>query len=440
MKRSMSRRGWWRRPGPVAALVGLSMLANACVGGGSKSGSDAKGTDPKYAGTVQFWTINLKKNYNDYITGLINGYEKQHPKVKVDWVDVPGQDIATKLIASLASGKVPDAVNIDSANLGQFRPSLADLTPYFPKSDLSDFQSNLVNSLRGNGKLYAVPWYNGGAPVGIFNKSVVDRAGFDVSSPPQTYDDALALAQKTYDTTKVYGMNDLPTYTVLQYYGLKVLSDDKKKAAFDTPEAAAVLQRFKKAYDAHAIAPGAITKDTRNYPQSIDNGQLAFTPSSLPFSLLNYQQNSPNIYKKLVVTKAVHTTDGKYLLAGQQTFAVPKASKHKQAASEFIKYVTDAANQLAFCKIVTIYPSTVSSAKNPFFTHIEGNTLADQARRIAVSELPQLEDGQLGTGHDAELAQDFSDQLAGFIQGQKTAKQALSAAAAQWNKLLAGGS
>lgn len=420
-----------------ALLCVLGLALTGCVSGGS-GGSDAKGTDPKFAGTVQFWTINLKKNYNDYITGLIKSYEKQHPKVHIDWVDVPGQDIATKLLAALASGKVPDAVNIDSGNLGQFRPSLADLNKYFSQKDLADFQPNLLGSLRSGGKLYAVPWYNGGAPVGIYNTSIVNKAGFSADNPPKTYDDALQLAQRTYAATKTYGMNDLPTYTVLQYYGIQPLSADKKKAAFDTPQAVAIMQKFKKAYDAHAIAPGAITKDTRNYPQSIDNGQVAFTPNSLPFTLLNYQKNSPNIYKKLAVTPAVQTTDGKYLLGGQQTFAVPKASKHKRAASEFIKFVTDAANQLAFCKIVTIYPSTISSSKDPFFTDIKGTTLADQARKIAVAELPKLQDGGLGTGNDAQLAEDFSDQIAAFIQGQKSATDALDAAAKEWNKVLAG--
>jgi multiple sugar transport system substrate-binding protein/putative chitobiose transport system substrate-binding protein len=424
-----------RRLGALLCVLGLALTG--CVSGGS-GGSDAKGTDPKFAGKVQFWTINLKKNYNDYITGMIKSYEKQHPKVSIDWVDVPGQDIATKLLAALASGKVPDAVNIDSANLGQFRPSLADLNTYFTKQDLADYQPNLVSSLQSGGKLYAVPWYNGGAPVGIYNTSILGKAGFSASKAPQTYDDALKLAQQTYTSTKTYGMNDLPTYSVLQYYGIQPLSEDKKKAAFDTPQAVSILQKFKKAYDAHAIAPGAITKDTRNYPQSIDNGQVAFTPNSLPFTLLNFQKNSPNIYAKLAVTPAVQTIDGNYLLAGQQTFAIPKASKHKQAASEFIKYVTNAANQLAFCKIVTIYPSTISSSKDPFFTHIQGNTLADQARKIAVAELPKLQDGELGTGNDAQLAEDFSDQVTAFIQGQKSASAALGEAAKEWNKVLAG--
>ncbi|MBO0884600.1 MAG: extracellular solute-binding protein, partial [Mycobacterium sp.] len=164
--RTSSRRCWWRAG---AAATALTMTLTGCISGGSSSGSNAKSDDPKFAGTVQFWTINLKKNYNSYITGLINSYEKKHPKVTIDWVDVPGQDIATKLLAALASGKVPDAVNIDSGNLGQFRPSLTNLNTYFSKSDLADYQANLLGSLRSGGSLYAVPWYNGGAPVGIYN-------------------------------------------------------------------------------------------------------------------------------------------------------------------------------------------------------------------------------------------------------------------------------
>jgi putative chitobiose transport system substrate-binding protein len=193
------------------ALAATTLILSACLSGGSDSGSDTKGTDPQYEGRVQFWTINLKKNYNDYISGLIDSYEKKHPKVTIDWVDVPGQDIGTKLLAAVASGKVPDAVNIDSANLGHFHPQLADLNAYFSKQDLADFQPNLLESLRGDGKLYAVPWYNGGAPVGIYNTSVVDKAGFDPAHPPQTFDDAVALAQRTYDKAHVYGMNELPT-------------------------------------------------------------------------------------------------------------------------------------------------------------------------------------------------------------------------------------
>lgn len=427
-----------RRSVMVAGMATLGMFAAGCVPGTSSNESDAKSDDPKFEGDIEFWTINLKKNYNDYITGLINKYQTEHPKIKVNWIDVPGADIGTKLLAAIASGAVPDAVNIDTANLGQFLPSLTDLNDYLADADLADYQSNLVEPLRTDGKLHAVPWYNGGAPVGVYRKSAMSKVGFDAGSPPKSFDEALALAQQVYNASKVYGFNAIPDSQVLQYYGVTMLSEDRKKAAFNTDDAVAVLEKFKRSYDSRAIAPGAVSKDVRNYPQSLENSQIAFTPSSLPFTLLNVQKNAPNVYSDLVVTKAVTTSGGKYLLAGQQTFAVPRASKHKQAAVEFIKYFTNGENQLAFCKLVPIYPSTISSTKDSYFTSIDPGNPQDASRKVIVDELPDLQFSQLGTTKDAELAEYLADQVRGFLQGQKNAKDALSAAEKQWNDALAG--
>ncbi len=422
----------------AATAVGLSLAlsASGCLGSTAQP-PDTDASDPQFEGTVEFWTINLKKNYNDYITGLINSYQQQHPKVTINWVDVPGAEISTKLLAAVASGTLPDAVNLDSGNLGKFIPSLAAIDDLLKPEDLADFQPNLINSLRREGKLYAVPWYNGGAPVGIYRKSVVDKAGFSAANPPKTYEEVLALAQKVYDTTKTYGVNEIPGYQQLATMGIPMLSADKKRAAFNTPAAAAILESFKKVYDGKGIAPGAVTKDTRNYPQNLDNSQLAFMANALPFVLLNTKKNAPDVYNDLVITTALQNREGKYLLLAQQTFVVPARSKHKRAAAEFIKFVTNSANQLAFCKLVTIYPSTVTAAKDPFFTQATGSEPIDKARQVIVSELPNLIDGSLGTSRDSELWELLAEQVRGFLQGQQSATEALAAAEKAWNTKLA---
>ncbi|TMR99722.1 ABC transporter substrate-binding protein [Nonomuraea basaltis] len=423
-----------------AGALALSLFATGCVAGTSSQGATASADDQPFEGEVEFWTINLKKNYSDYITGLISQYQKEHPKVTVNWVDVPGQESATKLLAAVASGDVPDAVNVSSLELGRFTPSLTPLDDYFTQSDLADFQPNLVEPLRMDGKLYAVPWYNGGAPVAIYRKSVVGKAGFDEKAPPKSYTEALALAGKVYDKTKVYGTNDVPgisAVAVLKYYGIDLLSDDKKKASFNTPETVKVLEEFKKSYDAHGIAPGAVSKDVRNYPQTLENGQLAFTAGTFGATLLNIQKNAPDVYKDLVVTEPVQTGTGGYLLTAQQAFSIPKASKHKKAAAEFIKYFANGANQLAFCKIVPIYPSTISSTKDPFFAETAGDDPMAVARRVIVKGLSKLEYSPLGTTKDAEISEYLAEEIRGFLTGTKSAKEALDAAEKRWNDVLA---
>lgn len=423
-----------------AALVAVGLVASGCMSSGGSSDSGDKGSTK--SASLTFWTINLKKNFNGYVTGLISGYQKSHPGIKINWVDVPGADIATKLLSAVASGHVPDVVNIDSSNLGPFQDQMADLTPYFPASALSDYQPGLLDSLRSGSKLTAIPWYNGGAPVGIYNMSIMKKVGFDPASPPTDYDQVLELAQKVYDKTKVYGTNDIPSYinglnSVLSYEGIPLLSADKKKAAFNTPAAAKVLDKFKKAYGSHAIAPGAITADIRNYPQSLDNHQIAFQADAFPFNLTSLQANSPSVYKNVAVTKAPATADGKYQLLGQQTFAVPQASKHQAAAADFIKYLTSGANQLAFCKLVAIYPSTISTTKDAFFTDNKDTSPVGKARQVILQELPNLVDSELGTGKDIELSDSLSKAVRSFMQGSGTASQALSSAAGQWDTALA---
>ncbi|MER5318774.1 ABC transporter substrate-binding protein [Streptosporangium roseum] len=422
----------------AAGLLVLAVLTTGCVAGTS-AGAPSVAADQPFEGEVEFWTINLKKNFNDYVTGLITQYQKEHPKVTVKWVDVPGQDSATKLLAAMASGDVPDAVNLGSPDIGRFIPSLAPMDEYFKPEDLADFQPNLVEPLRQDGKLYGVPWYNGGAPVAMYRKSVVSKAGFDEKAPPKTYDEALELAAKVYDETKVYGINEIPgpsVVSVLRYYGVTLLSEDRKKAAFNTPEVAAIIERFKKGYDEHGIAPGSVSKDVRALPQSLDNGQVAFTASANGSTLVNIQKNAPDIYKDLVVTEPVQTAGGGYLLNAQQTFTIPKASKHKKAAAEFIKFFTNGANQLAFCKIVPIYPSTISSTKDSFFTGTGGTEPMDVARQVIVKGLPKLEYTPMGTAKDTELAESLAEEIRAVFQGQKSVKDALDTAEKNWNDAL----
>lgn len=420
----------------TAGALALALLVTGCVAGTSSDGGTAADDQP-FEGEVEFWTINLKKNYSDYINGLIGEYQKQHPKVTVKWVDVPGQESATKLLAAVASGDVPDAVNVSSIELGRFTPSLEPLDAYFTPADLADFQPNLVEPLRTGGKLYAVPWYNGGSPVAVYRKSVVGKAGFDPAAPPKSYDEALTLADKVYDKTKINGMNAIPDHNALRYYGIKLLSDDRKTATFNTPEAVAILEKFKKSYDAHGIAPGAVSKDIRNLPQTLENGQLAFKATANAAELLNVQKNAPDVYKDLVVTAPVRMSTGGFLLLAQQAFSVPKASKHKKAAAEFIKFFTNGANQLAFCKIVPIYPSTVSSTKDAFFTDVTGDDPMAAARSVIVKGLPELAYTPIGTPKDAELGEYLSEEVRAFMTGTKSAKEALDTAEKRWNDALA---
>lgn len=425
---------------PLAALVlALPLTLSACVSGSPAAGDDPKQSGDAYAGDVEWWTINLQKNYGPDIQKWIDAYQKEHPKVKINWVDVPGQDINTKLLAAIASGKVPDVVNFTSATTGLFAGSMTDLNSLFSKDEVAAYLPNLSDPLVTDGKRVAIPWYNGGTSLAFYNKDLLTAAGFDPAQPPTTYDAALALAKSYHDATGKSATNFMSYSNVVQANGISLLSDDGKSAAFNTPETLALVEKFKASYSSGAIAPGSLSQDQRNLPQSLENKQIAFNPAAVSSTLLNIQKNSPAVYGSIVVGPPVTGADGKFYMSGQQVMGIPAKSDNQAAAAAWLKYVAAPEQQLALCKLVPIYPSSVKALADPFFTEIPGSTPADQARKILLQTFKNSVDASMGSGNDDQLRQLFDDQIRAYMSGTKTAQEALDAAEKAWNDTLSKG-
>jgi putative chitobiose transport system substrate-binding protein len=414
-------------------LLAATLLFTGCLAAGQPEPAAPDGGE-KFSGEIEWWTINLRKDYAGYINDLIDVYESKHPDVQIRWVDVPGQDITTKLLAAIAGDKVPDAVNFTSSTTGLFAGQMSDLRTYFDEVELAVYAPSLLEPLTDQqGKVVAVPWYNGGAGLGVYRRSALAKTGFDPANPPKTWDEALALAQKVKDTGGGYGANLMAYSFTMQSEGVRLISADRKRAAFNTPQAAKILEKYKKYLDSGAIAPGVLGKDPRTYPQNLSNQLIAFMPSDTSSNLLGLRENAPDVYADTVVTPAVTGPAGTRLMAGQQVFGIPAGSKHQAAAAEWLKFVTSPANQLRFCKLVSIYPSTPRTLKDPFFADITGKTPADQARKVLVDTFPSIVDASLGSGNDENLRLLFDEQVRAYMSGGKSAAEALAEAERQWN-------
>ncbi|HEU5452362.1 MAG TPA: extracellular solute-binding protein, partial [Terriglobales bacterium] len=182
--------------------------------------------------SLEFWTINLKKNFNDYIQGMIDAYQKDYPNITIKWVDVPGAEIDTKLLTALSGGAAPDTVNVTSNSLFKYRGALTDLKQY-AGNQMSGYLDNLVTASQQDGKQVAIPWYYGGPAIAYYNPDIISQAGLDLNSAPKTYDDLLAWGDTIHTKTNIYGSNTFPDYSVFMQEGITLLSDDKKKATFN---------------------------------------------------------------------------------------------------------------------------------------------------------------------------------------------------------------
>ncbi|WP_257348950.1 ABC transporter substrate-binding protein [Pseudalkalibacillus decolorationis] len=388
---------------------------------------------------LEFWTINLKKNFGDYIQGIVDEYEKENPNVKINWVDVPGADVTKKFITALKSEEVPDVVNLASTDISLIRSYnvLNPIDKLVDEKELDPYIDGLVEGLTFNENVLGIPWYHGGPPVGMLNTEIYEKAGLDPDSPPQTWDEYMEMGKQIHEKLPdVYGGNDIPTMEVLIGQGLPILNEDRTKAVFNSKEHVDFVEMFVKGYKNGAIASGAVTEDDRQLQQTFENGQQAHTGQKVASGLVSIEKNAPSVIPKLKVFKPVTGSEGKVALGGIQTFVVPKKSEHPEEAAKFALYVTNAKNQLEFTKLVAIFPSTEETLKDPFFTDFEVKNIHDEARKIMVEISPKLTINTLGIEKEEELKEVYLEQIRAALLGEKSTQEALDTAVEHWNEAL----
>ncbi|PWW28240.1 putative chitobiose transport system substrate-binding protein [Cytobacillus oceanisediminis] len=418
----------------VFLLVFTPLLA--CSNSETASGGEGSG-DKKIE--LEFWTINLKKNFGDYIQGMVDAYEKENPNVTIKWVDVPGADASKKFITAMQSKDIPDVVNLSSSDISLIRRYnvLSPINDLVKEEELSPYIDGLIEGLTFEDDLLAIPWYHGGPPVGFLNTELYKQAGLDPESPPENWKELLENGKKIHEKLpKVYGSNDIPSMEVLVGQGLPILNKKGTKPVFNSEEHVEFVELFVEAYENGSVAPGAISEDDRQLQQTFENGQQAHVGQKLVSGLVNIEKNAPTILPKLKVFKPITGEDGTVAIGGIQTFVVPKKSEHPEEAAKFALFVTNAKNQLEFTKLVSIFPSTEETLKDPFFKDFEVKTIHDEARKLMVEIAPNLTINILGINKEEELKKYYLEQIRAAMLGEKTVKEALDDAAAHWEKEL----
>src|SRR5690625_2152181 len=65
------------------------------------------------AGEIVFNTMELSPTFDDYINGMIDEFEDEHPEVTVKWQDVPADQIEQKTLTEASAGNMSDVVNLN---------------------------------------------------------------------------------------------------------------------------------------------------------------------------------------------------------------------------------------------------------------------------------------------------------------------------------------
>ena len=334
-----------------AAVAALAGAVGACGGGDDDSGSASSGGAA--GGTMTIWARDTQKLF---MNQLADAYNKSH-KAKVKVSIIPSAQFVQKFGTAAASGNAPDIASIDLVFLPYFasQGALEDITklhdalPY--KDDLSPAHSKLAVY---EGKTYALP-FTAEASVLYYNKELFKKAGLDPNKPPTNYAEMMDAAKKIRALGPKYygfvfagscgGCNIFEFAPHVWASGGDVLSEDGKKAMFDSSEVTDALTFYRDMWEA-GVMPSSVKTDAGTIQATAFSGGKVGMTNLGAFAVSTFEKA-----KVPFGTAPIPGKDGgSASFAGGDEIAIPAGSKNKAGAEEFIKWATDEEAQTILAK------------------------------------------------------------------------------------------
>ncbi|GIP38056.1 sugar ABC transporter substrate-binding protein [Paenibacillus sp. J31TS4] len=421
----------------VMVLVAMVMaIVAGCSGSGSKPAGDASpsagGGASKNPVEITFWTISLSPTFDDYINGVIKDFETKNPGVKVKWQDVPIDAIEQKTLTSAASGTLADVMNLNTDYLKKLAALGAVANMDKLAGDVKkDFYEGIWSAGEFQGVSYALPWYLSNSVL-LYNKDILKKAGFD--NPPKTEEEAWQMSKVIKEKTGAYGSTLKDIHLYLPSNGVPLISDDFKKAAFNTPRALEIFKAFKQRYD-DKLLPDEMLLGQAKAQEWYAQEKIAWW-STGPQLFRQVKDLSPQVYDKSDAAPALLGSTGKVHVA-IMNIAVAEKSKHQKEAADFAKFITNAENQLKFSKIVAVLPSVKKAAEDPFFAEgKDSKDPAEKGRYFAVQQLKDSVNNIPPVENISKINKAINDEFHRVLLEKKDPAKALSDAEAEVNKLL----
>ena len=329
---------------------------------------------------IIFWTLQMS-DFSPYMNKVIKEFEEQNPEIKIKWVDVPFSEGEKRTLASVLSDNPPDLINLNpdfSALLAQ-RGALYEIDEQYTEQ----FNKQIINSLKYNGKLYSLPWYATSA-VTIYNKKLLSKSG---AKMPKTFEDLGKIAPIIKEKTGAYIL--LPNITendtmlrILNKYGVTTLN-------INSEQSIQVFDYFKNLYEKDFIPKESVTQTHREALEKYMAEQIVFFQAGANF-LNMIKENAPSTYKNTDVAPQITGKLGQNDFS-LMNFVIPVRAKHKQEALKFALFLTNYENQLELAKLTNVLAVNEKTLKDDFYTAYDKNDLMAKARVISAKQLYKIE-------------------------------------------------
>ena len=374
---------------------------------------------------VVFWTLQMN-DFAPYINGVIKDFETENPNIKIKWIDVPFSEGEKRTLASVLSDNPPDLVNLNP----DFSSTLAHKGALYeiPQSKTTQFNQEILNSLKTNGKIYSIPWYATSA-ITIYNKALLTKAGIQV---PKTYSEIEEFAPIVRKNTNAYIV--LPNITendtmlkILNKYGIT------NYTLLNSEESVHVFNMFKNMYVKNLIPKETVTMTLQESLEKYMSGNIVLIGAGANF-LNMIKENAPSTYK---------TTDVAPQIVGElgqndfslMNFVIPIKSKHREEALKFALFLTNNKNQLELAKLTNVLAVNKETLQNDFYTKYDKNDLMSKARVISAKQLNKVQPVFKTQKGQKDINNLINTSVQEILLGKNDTKKILTKTAKDWKSL-----
>lgn len=432
----------------IALMLLVSLLSLATLG--AAGGQETKSTEKMEL--TFFYPVMVGGPLTKLIDQICLDYQAVNPNVVIKPVYTGNYDDTVVKIQTAIQGKNPPDFFI---NLATQRFSMASTGVAIPLDDfiaadgsagkayIEDFLPGFMEDSFVDGKIYSIPFQRS-TMVMFYNKDAFKEVGLDPNKPPTTWNELVDYATKL---TKRDASGNVERYGVglalnsgsaqwgftgfaLQNSvdGRNLMSEDGKKAYFDTPENIEALQFWLDLQNKYKVMQSGIVQWT-DLPTQFLAGKVAMIYHTTG-NLTNINNNATFEFGTAFLpgSKRMGAPTG----GGNFYISAGISPERQKAAWEFIKFATDA-ERLAQWNIDTGY---VAPRKSSFDTQLMKDYWARVPQaRVAFDQIPYAKP-ELTTYEASRMWRILNDNIQSAVTGEASAAQAMRNAQAQADEVL----
>jgi multiple sugar transport system substrate-binding protein len=353
------------------AASGAALATAAVVGFPTRLYAQNKRSEISFASARFFSTDTMQQ--------VIESYNKSQNSVHVSYVELPPPSSSTEvhqqLVQQLArkSGS-PDVFTQDIIWIAEFAEAgwALPLDSYFGADVMKEYLPGIVQGCTWKGHLTAMPWFIDCGKL-YYRTDILEKLGAQV---PETWDQLIDTAKKGMGGDVRFGFiwqgkqAEILACDLVSFIGSNdgsILGSDGKSVKIAEPEAKAAVQLMYDTIHKDKVTPSdVLTWDEEPSRRPFTAGQSVFLRNWSYVWSIAQDKSQSEVAGKVEVAPLPHFPGKKSAacLGGYQ-YGINASSKNKDAAIDFLRWLSTPATQLHFASVEGFVPTRLAVFDEP---------------------------------------------------------------------------